>query len=800
MKKIFILLLFMMNISVLSSDDFKFIGKLIDFKLNDKVLTIKAENSNIEISILFDNIIRLRYTNKEKFETKRSYAIEQSFELLTPELKNLPDELILSTKELEIKIKKNPVRISFFSKDGKLINADDESFGVAFDNDEVRSFKKLFDDEKFYGLGEKTGELNRRGKQFVLWNTDHPAFDWNWDPVYVSIPFFIGIKEKLAYGIFFDNTYKSTFNFGASSNRFFWFGAEKGEMDYYFIYGPDVKKVVLSYSELTGKIELPPKWALGFQQSKWSYYPDSEVIDIAKKFRRKNIPLDVIYLDIHYMNEYRVFSWDKNRFPEPKKTLAELKDLGIKIIPIIDPGVKADKNYEVTIKGIEKDVFAKYPDGSLYQGEVWPSWSYFPDFTKKEGREFWGENIKNMIDVGCAGFWNDMNEPAVWGQNFPDIVQFDDYGFKSNHKKIHNVYALEMAKANFEAFNKYFPNKRFFTLSRAGFSGIQKYAANWTGDNVANEEHLRLANLMCQGMSLSGQPFIGSDVGGFIGVPSSRLYIRWMQLGVFTPFFRAHSAVNQSDKEPWSFGDETEHIVRHIIELRYQLIPYLYNEFYNTTITGLPIIRPMIMENQNDDNSYNWDNQYQFFFGENILVSPVMSENENTKRIYLPEGKWYDFNKKAVIDGGKSFLADVPLYQIPFFIKDGSAVPFGEKQLFVGEKKEEKLTFYIFSEDKEVNYKFYFDDGETKDYRKGSFSQIQILSENMKKGKKVLIKILKNDFAFNHKISVVFVNTNKPEEILINNKKCDNYSFNSELKELKIDVELSGKENEILFK
>ena len=730
MGKYFFILLILLSMTKISQAEFKYVGDIISSKKYNDRMEFILSNAKLNLYVVADNIIRFRYTNKDEFSNAPSYAVVYKPAKVIYNLTEQPDYYEITTNELKIKISKSPCRVSIYDSNGSLLNEDDKSFGVSYDCDEVRVFKKLFDDEKFYGLGEKTGNLNKRGEQWTMWNSDTPAYSGNTDPIYQSIPFFIGVRNlansaysKSAYGIFLDNTYKSSFNLGAANNRFYWFGAEKGELDYYFIYGPDIKNVISSYTMLTGRMEMPPLWSLGYQQSKWSYYPESEVRSIANQFRSKQIPCDVIYLDIHYMNGYRVFSWDKNRFPDPQKMLSDLSNQGFKIITIIDPGVKADtNNYLPAKEGLTKDLFAKYPDGEVYQGQVWPSWAYFPDFTKPETRDWWGEKNADWLKQGVAGVWNDMNEPAVWGRWFPDIVQFDDNGFNSNHKKIHNVYALEMAKSTFDGIKKEFPDKRPFILTRAGFSGIQRYAAVWTGDNVASEEHLRLACTMVQGMGLSGIPFAGSDVGGFVGVPSVRLFTRWLELGVFTPFFRAHSAIDLKSKEPWTYGEAAERWNKNIIEFRYKLLPFLYNEFYNASTTGLPIMRSMILNYQDDDECYSNDVQYQFMVGDNLLVAPVLSESDNTKKLYLPEGKWLDWWTNKVYNGKQWILVEAPIDKIPLFIKEGGIIPMQEAENFVGEKKMTQLELNIFPG---INneYTLYEDDGISQDHNlKGIYS------------------------------------------------------------------------------
>jgi len=791
MKNIILLFTSIILMQGISLADFNFIGDIKSYEKTKDGVHFTLSNALFNIYLIDQNIIRFRYTNQNKFSTAPSYAV----------IRQLPDEsksvqfnfldkdeyFELSTQELIVRISKSPCRVSIYDPEMNLINEDEKSFGVSFDNDEVRCFKKLFDDEQFYGLGEKTGNLNKRGNQYTMWNSDKPGYTPTEDPLYQSIPFFIGVRQlpdmldkkvrlgsakpRQAYGIFLDNSYKSYFNMGASNNRFYWFGAEKGEMDYYFIYGPEIKKVISSYTLLTGRIEMPPMWALGYQQSRWSYFPESTVRNLAKTFRDKNIPCDVIYLDIHYMDEYRVFTWNKERFPQPEKMLNDLSKDGFKIITIVDPGVKADANYFAAKEGLEKDLFVKYPDGEVYQGEVWPSWAYFPDFTKKETREWWGEKNADLLKQGLAGIWNDMNEPAVWGQAFPDIIQFDFEGFGTDHKRIHNVYGLQMARATFEGIKKMFPENRPFILTRAGFAGIQRYAAVWIGDNVANEDHLRMACTMVQGLGLSGVPFVGSDVGGFMGSPTLGLYNRWMQLGAFTPFYRGHTAYNTNAQEPWVFGEDVENWVRDIIKLRYKLLPFFYNEFYNASQTGLTIMRPMFLNFQNDDECFKTEAQFQYMVGENLLVAPVLSEKENFKKLYLPEGNWLDWWTNKTFEGIQWVIVEVPANKIPLFVKEGGIIPMQEEQNYVAEKKIEELELRIFPTDSSA-YVLYEDDGITTNYKNGLFAMTKF--EVIKNGESITVNVSKeNDKYKTGRKNYIFklYNSSIPKSISLNSKE-----------------------------
>ncbi len=780
--------------------NFIYVGDIESYKKFDNRIEFQLTNAKFNLYVIDDNIIRFRYTDKEEFSPAPSYAVVYESK------KNIPFSFEdkgkfyrLITDDLIVTITKTPCRVSIFDKNMNLLNEDSHSFGLSFDGEEVRCFKTLFHDERFFGLGEKSDGLEKRGKQYTMWNSDFPQYTSKIDPLYVSIPFFIGLREQKAYGIFFDNTYKSYFNMGASNNRFYWFGAEGGEMNYYFIYGPNMKRVISSYTMLTGRIQLPPRWALGYQQSKWSYYPDTEVKRIAKTFRDEKIPCDVIYLDIDYMNGYRVFTWNKDRFPESKKMLSDLKEEGFKIVPIIDPGVKADSNYFAAKEGVQKDLFVKYPDGKFYEGEVWPSWAYFPDFTKHATRDWWAEKLDALLNQGVEGFWNDMNEPSVWGQAFPDIVQFDDNGFKANHKKIHNVYALNMVKAGMECFEKYSPDKRHFMLTRAGFAGTQRYSAVWTGDNSSTNADLQAACVMPQGMGISGLAFVGSDVGGFVGMPTENLYTRWMELGAFTPFFRGHSAINQPDKEPWAFGDEVESNVRQIINLRYQLLPFLYNEFYNASQSGLPIMRPMFLNYQDDEECYKTNAQYQFMVGDNILVAPVLNDNEKFKKLYLPAGQWYDWWTNKIYDGGNWIIAAAPINQIPFFIKEGAVIPMQEVEQYVGQKKIEELELVVFPSSKST-YQLYQDDGISFDYKKGNFSLTEINCAKSKNNTKFKFSVTKDDYKTGIKNYLLkILNTASVKEISVNGKTLSQQFNNLDSLQKNEEGYYLNKEENILF-
>ncbi|MFH0919086.1 MAG: TIM-barrel domain-containing protein [Fibrobacterota bacterium] len=761
------------NAAAAAPSGFQFLGPVVKSRVLQNRVELDLANAKGAVYIYEDGIVRFRFTQATGFSLAPSYAVVYALpEKTTFSTKEDKNKIRITTKALVIDIVKSPCRVSIYDSKMNLLNADEAAFGVAFDQGDVRCFKKLMKDELFYGLGEKTGPLKKNGNEYTLWNTDAFAYTGRTDELYESIPFFYGIKDQKAWGIFFDNSCRSRFNFGASNNRFFWFGAEQGEMDYYFLHGPEIKTVLSSYTRLTGRMEMPPMWALGYQQCRYSYFPESNVRSIARSFRDRQIPCDVLYLDIHYMDGYRVWTWDKKRFPDPEKMIADLKNDGFKLITIIDPGVKADPDYFAAQEGLKEGLFAKYPDGENFQGEVWPSWAYFPDFTKPATREWWGDKLAAFLKMGVEGLWNDMNEPAVWGNHFPDIVQFDDNGHGASHKKIHNVYGHAMAQATREGMRRH-SNKRHFILTRAGYAGIQRYSAVWTGDNVASEEHLGLACTLPQNMGLSGVPFVGTDVGGFVDVSTRELYIRWMQLGAFTPFFRQHAEYDTTYKEPWMYGEAAESMVRDAINLRYRLLPFLYHEFHVAARTGLPVMRPMILNFQDDPECYDPNADLQFMVGDNVLVAPVLKVKDEVKRVYLPKGDWIEMNTLTRYDGGKWTLVEAPLHRIPWFLKEGGMVPMQEVQQYVGEKKIEQTEVWVFPAKKSVS-SLYEDDGVSYGYEKGESTLTDLVCETKAGVIELSVSRSKEGFspARKHWLFKIFCNS-KSGSVMLDRKKLE---------------------------
>jgi len=463
---------------------------------------------------------------------------------------------------------------------------------------------------------------------------------------------------------------------------------------------------------------------LGYHQCKWSYYPESKVKEITSTFRKLQIPCDAIYLDIDYMEGFRCFTWSEEYFPNPKRMVSELAKDGFKTVVIIDPGIKIDKEYSVYQEALEKDYFCKRADGPYMKGKVWPGECNFPDFTNPEVREWWAGLYKELIsDIGVKGVWNDMNEPAVMdvpGKTFPMDVRHDYDGNPCSHRKAHNVYGTQMARATYEGVKRFAYPKRPFIITRSAYSGSQRYTSSWTGDNVASWEHLWVANIQMQRMSISGMGFTGSDIGGFAEQPSGELYARWIQLGVFHPFCRTHSSGDHGEQEPWSFGEEVIDITRKFVNLRYQLLPYLYTMFWKYVNEGEPMLKPLVYFDQEDIQTlYRTD---EFIFGNQILVCPILEPNAIGRRMYLPKGNWYNYWTNELLEGKKELWVATDYDQIPIFIKEGAIIPKYPVQQFVGEKEFEEITldvYYKFGKEKSVLYE---DAQDGYDYNKGRFS------------------------------------------------------------------------------
>ncbi|PTX62681.1 alpha-glucosidase [Kordia periserrulae] len=710
-----------------------FPSKIINFSKDVDTLYFTAENDVVmQMRIVRDSVLRFRYTTTGTFEKDFSYAITKyaSTGYNHLEIEEDNEKYIVTTSKLICHIAKENMKVQLYDvKDNTLINEDELGFhweeSYEFGGNIVKMSKTVNERESYFGLGDKPDHLNLKGKRFQNWVTDSYAYGKDTDPIYKAIPFYTGLHHNKAYGIFFDNTFRSYFDFAHERRNVTSFWAQGGEMNYYFIYGPQMQDVVENYTDLTGKPhQLPPLWALGYHQCKWSYYPESKVKEVTQKFRDLKIPCDAIYLDIDYMDGFRCFTWNKEHFPDPKRMVKELAADGFKTVAIIDPGIKIDKEYSVFKEALDKDYFCKRADGPYMKGKVWPGECYFPDFTRPEVRDWWSGLFKELIeDIGIKGVWNDMNEPAVMevpNKTFPDDVRHDYDGNPCSHRKAHNVYGMQMARATYQGLKKFNYPKRPFVITRAAYSGTQRYTSTWTGDNVATWEHLWIANVQAQRMAMSGFSFAGSDIGGFAEQPQGELFTRWIQLGVFHPFCRVHSSGDHGDQEPWAFDEDVTDVVRKFVELRYQLLPYLYTAFWNLVDHGTPLLKSLVMFDQEDHQThYRTD---EFIFGDQILVCPIQEPNSKGRRMYIPRGEWYNFWTDELVEGGKEKWVDAEIDSMPIFVKAGAVIPKYPVQQYVGEKKIDEVTLDVYYTEGKERSQLFDDAHDGYDYTKGRYS------------------------------------------------------------------------------
>lgn len=663
----------------------------------------------------------------------------------------------------------------------------------------------------FFGFGEKMGFLDKRGRNMKMMNMDNPLHTPDLDPMYISIPFFIVLSpKKPAMGFYVNSTSRSFFNM---KNDSYTFGVEDAGIEFYAIYGPTVADVIEHFTAIVGRIPMPPAWALGYQQSRWSYTTAQEALDVSRKMRKDGIPCDVIYLDIDYMKGYRVFTWGDG-FNDPKTFVDEMRKNGFKVVVIMDPGVKEEDGYKVYESGKAINAFTKSENGDNFTGYVWPGKCVFPDFLRSDVRQWWALQHKDLFEADVAGIWNDMNEPSiVWTdtntKELKDLLSIDepmsfalleklkeftfqkDYAHKITHMddlnkkwphlKVRNVYALLEAMATTKAFEIYRPNERPFILSRSGFASIQKYAAVWTGDNSSWWEHLKAEMPISMGLGLSGVSFCGADVGGFGGNTTAELLVRWTEIGAFLPFFRNHSAIGTKHQEPWAFGEDVERILKKYIKMRYELFPYLYTLFFQSHKSGIPMMRPLLMYDQNDENLYNINDE--FMVGNSMIVAPITEPNTTWRSVYFPQGKWIDVRNEKKYNGKRVYKIDAPLDEIPVFVKEDSIVPRTDSMNYLFER--EKMTLYLDFYGQQASTQIYEDDGETLDYKKGIYNIYQVSVGSESTGYNVSIKALHKKYNGRYKKVVMNFITSKEirsSAIQINGKMVKSYFENGILK------------------
>ena len=696
------------------------LGAVEAIETSDRGVHFQCGESSLIISILDSNLIRVRLAPNGEFMPRRSWAVtrdDAEWSIVPFEVQETADAVEIKTDRMRVLVQRQPCRITCFDM-GDRPFAQDAEMGMSWRMGAVAASKQIAADEHFYGFGERTGLLDKRSEVKTNWTMDALDYGSLTDEMYQAIPFFIALRPEVGYGIFFNTTFWSQFDIGATQPGIWQMETRGGEMDYYIIYGPEPATILSTYTLLTGRMPMPPRWSLGYHQCRWSYDSEEVVRELAQEFRTRRIPCDVIHLDIDYMRGYRVFTWSPKRFPHPAELIGDLANDGFKTVTIIDPGVKYEPegDYHVFDQGLKNDYFVRKADGKLFHGYVWPDKAVFPDFMRSDVRQWWGDLHQSLTDIGVAGIWNDMNEPAISDRPFGD-------------DGVHIWFPLDAPQGDEGAEKaggenpKLRSNERSFVLTRSGYAGVQRWSSVWMGDNQSLWEHLEMSLPMLCNMGLSGVAFVGCDIGGFAGNATAELFARWMQVGMLYPLMRGHSALTTAQHEPWVFGDRTEKICREYINLRYQLLPYFYTLFWSAATTGAPILRPLLYHFPNDPKTYNLYDQV--LLGASLMAAPIYRPGVEHRAVYLPEGTWYDWWTGESYTGAAHILAHAPLERMPLYIRAGAIIPMQPVMQYVDERPLDSLALRIWKGTGE--FTLYEDDGHSFEYRHGVWATTKYL-------------------------------------------------------------------------
>lgn len=628
-----------------------------------------------------------------------------------------PDAVILAGAKAVVSVMKHPFRVIILRSDRSVV-MEDAAGGIVWDKatGAIVSRKVARQGEAYFGLGARGGPINRRGRSIVMRNVDYAGYGELTDPLYISIPFFYGLLNGKAYGIFFDNPAQPVFDMDSEGSGLMTLGAASGELDYYVMTGPTPLDVARGYAKLTGNTPLPPKWSLGYHQSRYSYDSEAAALSVAEQFRRLRIPCDVLWFDIDYMDGFKTFTFSPERFPDPARVMRRLDELGFKKVFIVEPLMLGEDPLWAPAR--EDGYLVKNADGTTKVSSIWYGDVSFIDFTSARARQWYLPQLIDFLRLGVDGVWNDLNEPS---QNFMPQAVYDFYGQSKPDDYARNLYALHQLSLTFEAMRKAQPDVRPWAISRSGYSGIQRYAANWSGDIHSTFDSLRVSVQMSISMGLSGQNFFGHDIGGFLGSPDVELMTRWMQFGSYIPLFRNHATKETLPREPWAFGEPATGLLRGIIEERYRLLPYIYSLFHDVQETSRPVVAPLFFDYPDDTNTYNQDSS--FLLGPSLLVAPVVEAGATSREVYFPRGaNWIDRSTGQLYLGGTTSRIPAPMDRIAVFVKENAVIPGGPAMQSTSESAAGEIRWDFYGNSQSVaGGTVYEDDGKSYRHLAGSY-------------------------------------------------------------------------------
>ena len=677
-----------------------------DYRLEDGVLWIEGPQSKARIEAYQGGYWRLLVWHRPADAGKESWVVARP--PVTPlKVESTPAGLHLHTGEAELWLRLDPFALLWQGLEfGDLQVAElptwtTDAAAVAEAVAGVGAVREVEDgyplgggyaihlvestERRYFGLGERTGFLDKKGRRWLNWTADAFEQQPKDDPLYQAHPFVIAFDGGRSRGIYLDESWKSVFDLAYREPERSQIAVEGPTLDLWLLPGPEPAALLERFTALVGRPGLPPLWALGYHQCRWSYPDEDSVREVVAGFERHQIPLSALWFDIDYMDGYKVFTFSPYRFPDPPRLLRELAEKGLRVVTIVDPGVKKEVGYPVYESGHKLDAFVKNRREEELVGEVWPQPAVWPDFSRSEVRRWWGEQHRVLLEAGVAGIWNDMNEPAAFAVEGDEVFGIgktlppDARHGRRLHAEVHNLYGLLMSRATHEGLLQLREGRRPFVLSRSGFSGIQRYAWVWTGDNGSYWEHMAMSIPMLLNLGLSGVAFCGADIGGFRADADGELLARWTWLGAFYPFMRNHSAKTSRRQEPWAFGEPWLGSIRQAILFRYRLLPYLYTLAQEAARTGQPLMRPLFYHFPTDTTAAAvYD---QFLLGPDLLVAPLLQPGAEKRLVYLPPGRWYDFWSGAVQSGPDWVVVDASHDRIPLWQREGSALPLTAERL-----------------------------------------------------------------------------------------------------------------------
>lgn len=615
---------------------------------------------------------------------------------VSPVAKEVPGGWSFRTGELAVLVTR---------EGGILLDGLREELPPLFRGEEVRHAVRLAPDERLHGLGERAAPLDLRGGLYRLWNRDPQGYGPGDDPLYLCVPVYVSRGRGRGYLAFYANCSPGVIDAGKTDPDILEHRFEGGGLRYYVVPGP-LDRALERYTELTGRPPLPPLWALGYHQSRWSYYPDARVRKLARDFSEHEVPVDAIHLDIHHLDGYRVFTVDRRRFPDLSGLARDLRDQGLRLVVIVDPGLKVDRGYAAYRELIQRRAYVSLPDGRPAVAPVWPGPCAFPDFTSAAVREWWGGLYEGLLGQGVSGFWHDMNEPAVFSASGDPTLPRRVRHAAGDHGAVHNLYGLYMCQAGYAGLRRLAPARRPFIVSRSGWAGLQRYAWTWTADIRSDWPSLRQTVRTILGLGLSGIPFSGSDAGGFTGDPGPELYVRWLQAAAFHAFFRSHTSALDPDQEPWSYGEPYTSAAREAVRLRYALLPYVYTAAWEAASRGWPLVRPLFwpapgaaggrtaVEGSRPAPIEEADDA--FLLGADLLVAPVLEPGATGREVPLPAGDWYDFWSDELVTGPGVVWREAPLERIPLLARAGAVLPAEDPAPSVDRRTLDRLYLHVY--------------------------------------------------------------------------------------------------------